>query len=151
MSTVAAWRPWLMAAAVAGLLGWWAAPLPEPAPGLVKPRHDAWRLPSLPRQPDQTSLAVLIGSAAYWGSAAAPAAGSATVPVDPRWRIAAVYGAGQERGVLVKFGAAGKPAQRLRVGDALPSGHRIVAIGERELCVQIGRKSFRLGVERIGS
>ena len=39
----------------------------------------------------------------------------------------------------------------LRVGDALPSGHRIVAIGERDICVLIGRKSFRLGVERSGS
>ena len=141
-----------MAASVAGLLGWWSAPLPEPPPALVKPRHDDWRLPSLPRRPDQTSLAALIGSASYWGgAAAAPAAGSATVQDDPRWRVAAVYGAGRERGVLVEFVAPGKTAQRLRVGDALPSGHQIVAIGERELCVRIGRKSFRLGVERIGS
>ena len=151
MSTVASFRAWWIAAAIAGLLGWWIAPLPDAAPSLVKPRQDAWRLPSLPRRVDQTSMAVLVSGANYWGaSAAAPTANAAPIE-DPRWRLAAVYGAGKARGALVEFAAAGKAAQRLSVGDALPSGHRIVAIGERNVCVLIGRKSFRLGVERSGS
>lgn len=151
MSTVQSLRPWLIAAVIAGLLGWWLVPMPDAPPGLVKPRQDSWRLPSLPRRVDQTSTAALVSGASYWGvSAAAPALAAAPVE-DPRWRLAAVYGVGSERGALVEFSAAGKPAQRLRVGDALPSGHRIVAIGERDVCVLIGRKSFRLGVERSGS
>jgi hypothetical protein len=140
-----------MAAAVAGLLGWWAAPTPDVAPGVVRPRQDAWRLPSLPRRVDQTSTAALVSGASYWGTAATASTAAAAAVEDPRWRLAAVYGAGGERGALVEFVAAGKAAQRLRVGDALPSGHRIVAIGERDICVLIGRKSFRLGVERSGS
>ena len=151
MSTVPTWRGWLVAAAVAGLIGWWAAPLPEPAPGLVKPRQDGWRLPPLPRRPDQSSVAALVADANYWGAKAQAATTVAAPAVDPRWRIAAVYGAGTDRAALVEFAAAGKAAQRLRIGDALPSGHRIVAIGERDVCVLIGRKSFRLGVERSGS
>lgn len=151
MSTVQALKPWWIAAAIAGLLGWWLAPMPDASPSLVKPRQDSWRLPSLPRRVDQTSIAALVSGAGYWGtSAAAPTLAAAPIE-DPRWRLAAVYGVGTERGALVEFSAAGKPAQRLRVGDALPSGHRIVAIGERDICVLIGRKSFRLGVERSGS
>ena len=152
MNTASAWRPWLMAAAIAGLVGWWAAPLPEPVPSLVKPRLDAWRLAVLPRRLDQTSMAALVSGASYWGASSAVAAtASAVAAEDPRWRVAAVYGAGKERGALVEYVAAGKQPLRLRIGDALPSGHRIVAINEREICVQIGRKSFRLGVERSGS
>ena len=150
MSTVQDFRPWWIAAAIAGLLGWWVAPLPDATPNLVKPRQDNWRLPTLPRRVDQTSMAVLVSGASYWGaSATAPTTNAAPIE-DPRWRLAAVYGAGKERGALVAFAAAGKAAQRLRVGDALPSGHRIVAIGERDVCVLIGRKSLRLGVERSG-
>lgn len=93
----------------------------------------------------------MVSGAGYWGAAIATP-GTVAAPIeDPRWRLAAVYGAGKERGALVEFVAPGKAAQRLRVGDALPSGHRIAAIGERDICVLIGRKSFRLGVERSGS
>lgn len=151
MSTVHALRPWWIAAAIAGLLGWWLVPMPDAPPNLVKPRQDSWRLPSLPRRVDQTSTAALVSGAGYWGMAAAAPTLIAAPVEDPRWRLAAVYGVGSERGALVEFLAAGKAAQRLRVGDALPSGHRIVAIGERDICVLIGRKSFRLGVERSGS
>jgi hypothetical protein len=151
VSSLATWRPWLIAAAAAGVVGWWAAPLPEAAPSLVKPRQDAWRLPSLPRHPDQTSTAALVAGAAMWGGAAAPADNASLQTPDPRWRLAATYGIGADRWALVEFNAPGKPAQRLRVGEALPSGHRIVTIGESELCVLINKKSYRLGVERRGS
>lgn len=92
----------------------------------------------------------MVSSAGYWGAPAAAPTLNATPIDDPRWRLAAVYRAGAERGALVEFVAPGKAAQRLRVGDALPSGHRIVAIGERDVCVAIGKQSFRLGVERRG-
>jgi hypothetical protein len=151
MNFAAAWRPWWMVAAIAALLGWWAAPLPDPAAALVRPRQDSWRLAPLPRRIDQTSTAALVSGAGYWGGAAALPGAAAPAAEDPRWRIAAVYGVGKERGALVQFVAANKAALRLRVGDTLPSGHRIVSIGDRELCVQIGRKNYRLGVERSGS
>ena len=76
------------------------------------------------------------------------AAAQASESVDPRWRLAAVFARGTERGALVEFSAPGKPPQHLAVGDALPSGHRIVSIGERDLCVRIGSRTYRLGVER---
>lgn len=149
MRRAGTWRTWSLAAAAAAVLGWTVAPLPEPAPALVKPRQDGWRLPPLPRRVDQTSTAAMVSGANYWGApVAVPATAGATPPADPRWRVAAVYGRGPARGVLVVFAAPGKPAQQLAVGDALPSGHRIVSIGERDLCVQIGKKAYRLGVER---
>jgi hypothetical protein len=150
MNFASAWRPWWILAAVATLLGWWVAPLPDAATTLVRPRQDSWRLAPLPRRIDQTSLAALVSGAAYWGGAVPPGA-AAPAAEDPRWRIAAVYGVGKDRGALVQFVAVNKPPLRLRVGDALPSGHRIVTIGDREVCVQIGGKAYRLGVERSGS
>jgi hypothetical protein len=92
----------------------------------------------------------MVMSAPYWGAPVAREAAASAAPEDPRWRIAAVYGRGAERGVLVEFAAAGKPPLRLKPGDKLPSGHRITNIGEREVCIEIGKRSYRLGVERSG-
>jgi hypothetical protein len=140
---------WWWAAGAAALLGVWLAPLPEPVPALVKPRADGWALPALPRVFDQTSLAANVSAAPFWGAAPPALANPAGAPlVDPRWRIAAIFGQGQQRGVLVVFAADGKPALRLAVGDRLPSGHRIAKIDDRDLCIQIGSRLYRLGVER---
>ena len=151
MSFVSAWRPWWILAVAAALGGWWLAPLPGPATALVKPRHDTWSLAPLPRRVDQISTAAMVSGAAYWGAAVALPGAAAATAEDPRWRIAAVYGVGKDRGALVQFAAAGKPPLRGHVGETLPSGHRVVSIGDRDVCVQIGRKAYRLGVERSGS
>jgi hypothetical protein len=135
------------ACAVAALLGWWAAPLPETQVALVKPRQDGWRLVDVPRRQDASSTAVLVAGAAFWGRPLAEAS-TPVASADPRWRIAALYGVGRERAALIEFAAAGKAAQRLHVGDALPSGHRIVQITDREVCIRIGAKTYRLGVQR---
>lgn len=151
MSQAAMWRNTAWAAAAAALLGWWLAPLPQAAPALVKPRGDHWSLPALPRVFDQTVLAVNVLDAPFWGPRAAALADSAMLAPDPRWRIAAIFGQGADRGVLVEFSAEGKSPLRLRTGEKLPSGHRIVRIEEREVCVQIGPREYRLGVERSAS
>ena len=143
------WRGVGWAAAGAVLLGVWVAPLPEPAPALVKPRGDLWALAPLPRVFDQTVLAVNVLNAPYWRAVTGPTAAVPAAPApDPGWRIAGVYSQGGHRGVLLTFTAEGKPPLRLRVGDRLPSGHRIVRINERDLCIQIGPNLYRLGVER---
>ncbi len=147
MSAVPSWKGAAWAAGAAALLGWWLAPQPEPAAALVKPRSDGWVLPDLPRIVDQTSLAAKLLGAPYWGGPLAAAAPEGPPP-DARWRIAGIYGRGAEGGVLVLFAAEGKPAQRLRVGEALPSGHRIERIEENQVCVRIGQRLYRLGVER---
>jgi hypothetical protein len=140
---------WWWAAGGVALLGLWLAPLPEPVPALVKPRAESWALPSLPRVFDQTSLAASVAGAAFWGPVPATALAQAAAPTaDPRWRVAGIFGQGKERGVLVVFAAEGKPAQRLTVGDMLPSGHRIAKIEERDVCILIGSRLYRLGVER---
>jgi len=151
MNFASAWRASWIAAAGAALVGWWLAPLPDPATALVRPRQDSWRLVQLPRRIDQTSTAALVAGAGYWGTAAALPGAATPAAEDPRWRIAAVYGSGKDRGALVQFAAANKPPLRVHVGDTLPSGHRIVSISDREVCIQIGRKTYRLGVERSES
>jgi hypothetical protein len=137
----------VVALALALLVGWWAAPLPEPAAPLVKPRQDPWRLVALPSRLDAGAAAPAVSGAAFWGKAAASAVTPVATP-DPRWRIAALYGVGRERGALIEFAAPDRPAQRLHVGDKLPSGHAIVEINDREVCIRIGAKTYRLGVQR---
>jgi hypothetical protein len=141
-----------LAAAAALVVGWLAAPLPEEPAALVKPRQDVWRLPELPRRGDQVSTAAVVSGAPYWGTLGrAASAAMATLTPDPRWRIAALYGVGRERTVLVEFREPGKQPLQLRVGDKLPSGHPITAIEERELCIRIGARNYRMGVERSDS
>jgi hypothetical protein len=143
-------------ATAAAFVGWGLAPEPVPETALVKARRDDWNLAALPRRFEQTALAGTVLSAGFWGTSAAEAAAAAAVAAavaaapepDRRWRVAAIYGRAQSAGVLITFVAPDRPPQRLVVGDALPSGHKIVSIGERELCVRIGKKTFRLGVER---
>lgn len=149
MNGLHTWKLWVFLTASSALFGWLLMPEPTPSAVLIKPRRDEWRLAALPRRFDQTSLAGLILSAPYWGAPdASTAVAAAPPPPDPRWRIAAVFGRGREAGVLILHSAPDKPPERLRVGEALPSGHRIVSIGERDVCVRIDKKTYRLGVER---
>jgi len=147
----ATWKPWIWAAAVAALAGWLVADGLVQSPALVKARRDLWTLPLVPPVTDQTTLAAKVMGAPFWGATAAARAATAgsTAVEDPRWRIAGLVGVGKDRWVLVEFLAEGKAPLRLRVGDRLPSGHRIVQVDEREICVQIESRVYRLGVERI--
>ncbi len=143
-------RTWLWLFVLAALAGWLMAPSQQPGRALVMPRRDAWKLPALPPRPDDNDAVVLAATAPFWGAVESKAvAASGAVVEDRRWRIAGIFGEASRRGVLVTFAAPDRPPQRLFAGDKLPSGDRIVSVGERELCVRLGRRSYRLGVERI--
>jgi hypothetical protein len=143
------WRGWSVLAGIALLAGWLLAPLPEAPDSLVRARRDDWSLAALPRRFDQTSLAGAVMAASYWGAVPAAGGAGAEAPLpDPRWRVAAVFGGVGEAGALIVFEAPDKEPRRVRVGDVLPSGHKIVSIGERDVCVRIGKKVYSLGVER---
>ena len=79
----------------------------------------------------------------------APAA--AAVPIRPTsWRLAGVVGQGSSRRVLLLYAPeSGKPSALLKVGDKLPTEHVISQIKEKSICVQIGKKTFELGLESI--
>lgn len=131
---------------VAAVLGWFLAPAEQIEKPLVQVRRDAWNLPELPRKPDQVGQGLAVVTSPIFG--AEPQIGAAaTAPEDNRWRVAGVYRTGAERKVLISFLAPGKQSLRLGVGDTLPSGHRITKIDDSEVCMQIGKKSFRLGVQ----
>ena len=136
---------------VAALVGFTAAPLPEPAAALVQPRRDAWQVPTLPRRVDTTSLVSFAVAASFWGStddrAVAAAAAAAPTPSN-RWRVAGVVGEGLQRRLLLVFSAEGQSPVQLSVGQTLPSGHRVVRIGDRDFCVQIGARAYRMEIER---
>lgn len=138
---------------MAALAGWVLAPLPEDSAAPVLARGDDWRPPELPRRANLTAAAVEVGAAPMWGAqpAGAVAAASAATIEDPRWRLSGTFGRGAERRVIVSFLAQSKRDQTLRVGENLPSGHRIVSIDDNEICVRIGKQERRLALERLGS
>ena len=147
-------RGWALMLVLAALVGWTAWPQPSAGPVLVAPRRDAWALPAMPRRAVENSAIVIATTAPFWGAPIQAAAASAPPPPpppppEPRWRIAAVFGQAAKRGVLITFAADARPPQRLFVGDKLPGGYLVTNIEEREICVLVGKKSYRLGVEPI--
>lgn len=142
--------PWMMLAA-AFALGWLIAPAPPSEAPLVQTRKDAWRLPDMPQRPDQAGLAIgLAGSPIFEPEAslaAAAAAEAAAKAEDRRWRVAGIFGRGQERKVLISFAATDKPPLRLAVGDKVPSGERIVRIQDGEVVIRVGNKQVPLGAD----
>jgi hypothetical protein len=140
---------------LAGTAGWVLWPQYSAGPVLVAPRRDAWALAALPRRAVENSAIVIAATAPFWGAPTKAAAASAPPPPppppppEPRWRIAAVFGQAAKRGVLITFAADARPPQRLFVGDKLPGGYLVTNIEEREVCVLVGKKSYRLGVESI--
>jgi hypothetical protein len=134
------------------LVGWLVPPLegqaPQAAPK-VGTRGESWQPPALPRRPDLSLQGLaLVGSPIFEPEQAVAAGrGVAGPPEDLRWRIAGTLGRGAERKVLISFRARGKSDLRLAVGQALPSGHKIVSISETGVCIEIGQGRYMLGVE----
>ena len=131
--------------------GWLLTPLPPEAQSAVQARRDGWHVAELPRRPDLVRATIDSTAAAMWGPAVLnPVKSAAATAVDdPRWRVAGVYGAGSDRQVIITFMNPDKHVQYLRVGDSLPSGHKIESIHDNEVCVRIGKQAHRLLVERL--
>jgi hypothetical protein len=126
-------------------MGWLLPPPDEEAKPMVQLRRDTWALPDLPRKPDLVSVGLAIVSSPMFD--AESKGGAAQEPlVDSRWRLAGIMRRGAERIALVTFKAPGKEALRLRVGEQLPGGYKITGIEDSEICVLIGKKTYRLGV-----
>lgn len=142
--------PWIAAAVALGL-GWLIAPSPDPDAALVQARKEGWKLPDLPHRPDHASRAMtLAGSSIFEPETAllaAAAADAAAKAEDKRWRVAGVFGRGQERKVLISFVAVGKAPLRLAVGDKVPSGERITQIRDGEVLIRVGNKQVPLGAD----
>lgn len=146
------WLRWALAALLLSLVVGFLVP-----PRIVQPlvgvrAADSWALPPLPRWRLAVSTPALIAGAPMWGSSNERAEQAADVPAAPedtRWRLAGVIGAPTARRVLVSFSDAAKPPQLLRVGETLPSGHRIVRIDAREVCVAVGKRRYTLGLEPL--
>lgn len=136
--------------AVAAACGALLAPAEEGGASMVQPRRDAWLMPDLPRKPDLVGQGLAMVTSPIFepeAQIAAAAAAAAKPPEDLRWRIAGLFRRGNDSSVLISFMAPGKASQTLRVGERLPTGHRITKIDGNEVCVQLGKKSYRLGVE----
>lgn len=142
--------PWVLLAVAFGL-GWLMAPAPDADASLVQPRKEAWRLPDLPQRPDQTGKAIGLAASPIFepeaALAAAAAADAAAKAEDRRWRVAGIFGRGQERKALISFAVAGKPPLRLAVGDKVPSGERITQIQDGEVLIRVGNKQVPLGAD----
>lgn len=144
MTTVRSKLLWI----AAGLLaGWVAGQRPATdTPSLVQARRDAWQLPQLPRPPDSAAKAAIVATSPQWGPDKAASAADAREDVI-RWRLAGIYGRAKSGGVLVLYEGDRKPAERLKVGEKLPSGHIIESIDGNQVHVRLGKKRETFGVE----
>lgn len=142
--------PWVLLTAALGL-GWIVAPAPDADVAPVQARKERWKLPDLPQRPDHASRAMALAGSPIFepekALLAAAAADAAAKAEDKRWRVAGIFGRGQERKVLISFAAAGKPPQRLIVGDKVPSGERITQIHDGEVLIRVGNKQVPLGAD----
>lgn len=144
---VASIRAKLLWALAALLAGWTLGQRPSSdAPALVQARRDAWTLPVLGKPADTPTRAAIVAAAPQWGVDKTPAAGAAAEEA-PRWRLAGIYGAGKSGGVLVLYEGDRKPAERLKVGDKLPTGHIIESVDGNQIHVRLGKKRESFGVE----
>lgn len=134
--------------AAAALLGWVATPPEAPPADLVQARRDVWQLAPLPQVADATARAVMVAGAPIWGTETKPTAADEKPIENLRWRLAGVFGSGKVGGALVLFEDPAKQPQRLKVGEKLPSGHVIEAVDGNQVCIRIGKKLYRFGVEQ---
>lgn len=137
--------------AVLALAGWWLAPPgPEQTGPVVRAKRDDWSTAELLRRPNLSGAAVEVAGAGMWGAqTSAPGRGAEKAVIeDPRWRVAGLYGRGAERRALIAYVSPSKNPQYLKVGDLLPSGHKIVSIHDSEVCVLIGKRAYRIPVQR---
>lgn len=152
MTPAAFWLRWLAIAVGLGTLLWFAMPDQRVGAPLTARPADRWTLAEIPRWQLPLSAPALIAGASMWG-AAPPKAETvdAISGPDPRWRLAGVLGTGNDRRVLVSYMDPAKPPSLVRVGESLPSGHRIVRIDERQVCVVLGKRSVTLGLEPLNA
>ncbi|MGQ3050325.1 MAG: hypothetical protein ACT6S0_00940 [Roseateles sp.] len=137
----------LLLTVVVALLGWFGGATTAEKPAvLVQPRRDAWHLPPLPKAEGSTTRAAIVATSPQWGAAKAASAADAQEEA-PRWRLAGVYGRGKQGGVLILYDADRKPAERLKVGEKLPSGHVIELVDGNQVRVRLGKKRETFGVE----
>lgn len=144
------WRAWLAVLVLAAAVGWVMAPEPVASAALVQARRDAWTPAALPRRVDAAGQAAMAVGAPFWGKLGAAVTPPAPPP-EPRWRAAGVFGQGAGRVLYVSFIDDVRPPLRLKVGDKLPGGQTITRIGDRDFCVRLGGKEYRMGIQRSDS
>lgn len=137
----------LSAVCVAALVGWVLADVPTSDASLVRAQRNPWQLLELPRRPELTVEAGRVSSAAFWG-APEPIAAAVAPPADTRWRVAAIFGAGKDRRLLVIFRDETRANAVVRVGEKLPDGNVVVEIGEKDYFASIDKRKVRFGVEK---
>lgn len=145
-----AWQMRVAVVVLAAGLGVALAPPLDATQPLAQIRRDDWAVPELPRKSERVGEALaLAGSPIFEPEARTAAAGAAPAapPADSRWRVAGFLGRGEERRALIAFSDPARAAAVLGRGDALPTGHRIERIEPDAVCVRVGRKILRIGVE----
>ena len=103
---------------IAAVTCWFATDVPTL--GQIRPpASESWVMPKLVEL-DLKKSTEAINNRNLWGIVAA----NAVKP--PEWRVQGIASTGADRFILLAY--EGKPAEMLKVGDALPDGARIVQI-----------------------
>lgn len=105
-------------AIMAAVICWFGAPEPAP-PKTLAPVAESWSLPGTAERESKKSIEA-ITARNLWGAVIAEA------PKEPEWHVLGIAMRGTDGFILLSI--EGKPAEILKVGDALPDGAKIVQI-----------------------
>lgn len=111
---------------------------PSPSPKAPVPVDEPWSLPKLAEHDSKKSIET-INARNLFGIVAEDA------PKEPEWRVLGIVMNGAERFILLAYD--GKPAEMLKVGDALPDGAKIVQIEKDRFFVMTpDKKKLAFGI-----
>lgn len=139
--SVSSWFVYLGLLLAVGFAAWVLAPSPSNVK-LVQPRSESWQLPEGVHTNSAKAIAILSGVGNnLWGKL--PEVEQQKPLTPPDWRIIASVSQGESAFVIIKFDDT-QLEQKIKVGEELPGGNKIIGIGLGKVCVLLNGKKRSL-------
>lgn len=139
--SVTSWFVYMGLLAGAGYAAWVLAPHPSDARP-ASSANESWQLPEVIQVNSAKAIEVLSGVGNnLWGKL--PEAELSKPLTPPDWRIIGSVSRGEAAFVIIRF-ADTQLEQRVKVGEALPGGNKILEIGLGKVCVLLNGKKRSL-------
>lgn len=139
--SASSWLGYLGLLLGAGYAAWLFAPQP-PAIRVVSATAEAWQLPSpVEMKPGRAIEILAISGGNLWGKL--PDIEQVKPMTPPDWRIIASVSRGAMAFVIIKYEDT-QQEQRIKVGEALPGGARILKVETGKVCILLNGKERKL-------
>lgn len=139
--SVTSWLVYLGLVAGSGYVAWTLAPSPSDVRGGAS-TNESWQLPEVVLANSAKAIEVLSGVGNnLWGKL--PEAELSKPLTPPDWRIIASVSRGETAFVIIKF-ADTQLEQKVKIGEELPGGNKILEIGLGRVCILLNGKKRSL-------